>query len=334
MQLPKLYKNKHLNKQFDTNKLSEKLKSILSHYDDQHLLKSAVYLEQILNDKLNDNDIERYNLSLLKYNSKNGSHNAYYMSIFLEVFDLYSRIDDLSCYFGKTLPEIDVQIEEFNVVAKRLKGYMEDGIFYQSAVEYISAYEQIKKTIQMMPAYMDEDSDDVNDINDEDYYIIYLYLFQLLKDYIKEEYVRRDEQVSDFNDLMNFAPYIDTVKLLDITRKTFGCYNTDYIHTSEHFNTVGTFLLELPAPLLSKNFINPSLQEMGVNVIELNNFDLALDNLSQLEATTFNESEDDDEDDFDIYQNVREIIEPLIDLSQQMGLSPNFVKYISEKYKG
>ena len=44
---------------------------------------------------------------------------------------------------------------------------------------------------------------------------------------------------------------------------------------------------------------------------------------------------DDDEDgEFNFDSSVRPLIEPLIDISQQIGLSPNFVKYISAKYQG
>ena len=76
---------------------------------------------------------------------------------------------------------------------------------------------------------------------------------------------------------------------------------------------------------------------MGVNVIELGKIDLALDNIPQLNEMDFDEINEDDGDEdgeFDFDSSVQPIIEPLIDISQQMGLSPNFVKYISAKYQG
>ena len=81
------------------------------------------------------------------------------------------------------------------------------------------------------------------------------------------------------------------------------------------------------------------LQEMGVNVIELGKIDLALDNIPQLNEMDLDENDEDyndDEDDgeFNFDNSVRPLIEPLIDISQQIGLSPNFIKYISNKYQG
>ena len=332
MKLPKLYKTQHLNNKFDTNKLSKKLKSILSHYDDKYLLKSAAYLNQIVDEKLDDNEINVYDLSLLNRNAETQSHNASYMTLFLMVFDHYSRIDNLPCYFGKTLPEINSQIEEFEIIAKRLKGYMEDGIFYQSALEYISAYEEIKNVIKKMPSYIAKED---GGADSDEHYILYLCLFQLLKDYIKEEYVKIDNYPDNFGDFVNFATYIHTIKFLDIIRKTFGCYNLDYIHTSGHFDTVGDFLQEIPTQLITNKFVKQDLQEMGVNVIELDKFDSALNNLSQLDEMDFEEIDDDeDEDEFYFDNSVRAIIDPLIDIAQQMGLSPNFIKYIRNKYQG
>lgn len=334
MRLPQLYKTKHLNNKFDTNKLSKKLKSILSYYDDKYLLKSATYLDQIIGEKLDDNEIEIYDLSLFNHNAEVKSDNASFMTAFLMVFQHYSRIDSLPCYFGETLPEINSQIDEFRVIAKRLKGYMEDGVFYGSALEYISAYEEIKKVIKMMPSFIAKED---GGANSDGYYIIYFCLFQLLKDYIKEEYVKCDNYPDNFGDFINFSTYIHTIKFLDIIRKTFGCYNLDYIHTSSHFNTVGDFLDEIPPQLITDKFMKQDLQEMGVNVIELGKIDLALDNIHQLNEMDFDEIDEDDDDEdgeFDFNSSVRTIIEPLIDISQQIGLSPNFVKYISAKYQG
>ena len=44
--------------------------------------------------------------------------------------------------------------------------------------------------------------------------------------------------------------------------------------------------------------------------------------------------DDEDEDEFYFDNSVRAIIVPLIDIAQQMGLSPNFIKYIRNKYQG
>lgn len=333
MRLPKLYPTNHLNKKFNANQLSKKVKSVLSYYDDKHLLKSATYLNQIVDGKLDDDEIEVYDLSLINHNMEAKSDNAIFMTVFLMVFEHYSRIDNLHCYFGETLPEINSQIDEFRVIAKRLKGHMEDGVFYGSALEYISAYEEIKKVIKMMPSFIAKED---GGANSDGHYIIYFCLFQLLKDYIKEEYVKCDNYPDNFGDFINFSTYIHTIKFLDIIRKTFGCYNLDYIHTSNHFNTVGDFLDEIPPQLITDKFMKQDLQEMGVNVIELGKIDLALDNIPQLNEMDFDEiDEDDDEDgEFNFDSSVRSIIEPLIDISQQIGLSPNFIKYISNKYQG
>lgn len=334
MRLPKLYPTNHLNKKFNANQLSKKVKSVLSYYDDKHLLKSATYLNQIIDGKLDDDEIEVYNLSLVNHNIEAKSDNAIFMTAFLMVFEHYSHIDSLPCYFGETLPEINGQIDEFRVIAKRLKGHMEDGLFYRSALEYISAYEEIKKVIKMMPSFIAKED---GGANSDEHYIIYFCLFQLLKNYIKEEYVRCDNYPDNFGDFINFSTYIHTIKFLDIIRKTFGCYNLDYIHTSSHFNTVGDFLDEIPPQLITDKFMKQDLQEMGVNVIELGKIDLALDNIHQLNEMDFDEIDEDDDDEdgeFDFNSSVRTIIEPLIDISQQIGLSPNFVKYISAKYQG
>lgn len=336
MRLPKLYPTNHLNKKFNANQLSKKVKSVLSYYDDKHLLKSATYLNQIVDGKLDDDEIEVYNLSLVNHNMGAKSDNAIFMTAFLIVFEHYSRIDSLPCYFGETLPEINGQIDEFRVIAKRLKGYMEDGLFYGSALEYISAYEEIKKVIKMMPSFIAKED---GGANSDEHYIIYFCLFQLLKDYIKEEYVKCDNYPDNFGDFINFSTYIHTIKFLDIIRKTFGCYNLDYIHTSNHFNTVGDFLDEIPPQLITDKFMKQDLQEMGVNVIELGKIDLALDNIPQLNEMDLDENDEDyndDEDDgeFNFDNSVRPLIEPLIDISQQIGLSPNFIKYISNKYQG
>jgi hypothetical protein len=336
MRLPKLYPTNHLNKKFNANQLSKKVKSVLSYYDDKHLLKSATYLNQIIDGKLDDDEIEVYNLSLVNHNMEAKSDNAIFMTAFLMVFEHYSRIDSLPCYFGETLPEINGQIDEFRVIAKRLKGYMEDGLFYGSALEYISAYEEIKKVIKMMPSFIAKED---GGANSDGHYIIYFCLFQLLKDYIKEEYVKCDNYPDNFGDFINFSTYIHTIKFLDIIRKTFGCYNLDYIHTSNHFNTVGDFLDEIPPQLITDKFMKQELQEMGVNVIELGKIDLALDNIPQLNEMDLDENDEDyndDEDDgeFNFDNSVRPLIEPLIDISQQIGLSPNFIKYISNKYQG
>lgn len=336
MRLPKLYPTNHLNKKFNANQLSKKVKSVLSYYDDKHLLKSATYLNQIVDGKLDDDEIEVYNLSLVNHNMEAKSDNAIFMTAFLMVFEHYSHIDSLPCYFGETLPEINGQIDEFRVIAKRLKGYMEDGLFYGSALEYISAYEEIKKVIKMMPSFIAKED---GGANSDEHYIIYFCLFQLLKDYIKEEYVKCDNYPDNFGDFINFSTYIHTIKFLDIIRKTFGCYNLDYIHTSNHFNTVGDFLNEIPPQLITDKFMKQDLQEMGVNVIELGKIDLALDNIPQLNEMALDENDEDyndDEDDgeFNFDNSVRPLIEPLIDISQQIGLSPNFIKYISNKYQG
>lgn len=334
MRLPKLYPTNHLNKKFNANQLSKKVKSILSYYDDKHLLKSAAYLDQIIGEKLDDDEIEVYDLSLVNHNTEAKSDNAIFMTAFLMVFEHYSRIDSLPCYFGETLPEINGQIDEFRVIAKRLKGYMEDGLFYGSALEYISAYEEIKKVIKMMPSFIAKED---GGANSDEHYIIYFCLFQLLKDYIKEEYVKCDNYPDNFGDFINFSTYIHTIKFLDIIRKTFGCYNLDYIHTSSHFNTVGDFLDEIPPQLITDKFMKQDLQEMGVNVIELGKIDLALDNIPQLNEMDFDEIDDDDDKEdgeFNFDSSVRPLIEPLIDISQQIGLSPNFIKYISNKYQG
>lgn len=336
MRLPKLYPTNHLNKKFNANQLSKKVKSVLSYYDDKHLLKSATYLNQIIDGKLDDDEIEVYDLSLINHNTEAKSDNAIFMTVFLMVFEHYSRIDNLHCYFGETLPEINSQIDEFRVIAKRLKGYMEDGVFYGSALEYISAYEEIKKVIKMMPSFIAKED---GGANSDEHYIIYFCLFQLLKDYIKEEYVKCDNYPDNFGDFINFSTYIHTIKFLDIIRKTFGCYNLDYIHTSNHFNTVGDFLDEIPPQLITDKFMKQDLQEMGVNVIELGKIDLALDNIPQLNEMALDENDEDyndDEDDgeFNFDNSVRPLIEPLIDISQQIGLSPNFIKYISNKYQG
>ena len=336
MRLPKLYPTNHLNKKFNANQLSKKVKSVLSYYDDKHLLKSATYLNQIIDGKLDDDEIEVYNLSLVNHNMEAKSDNAIFMTAFLMVFEHYSRIDSLPCYFGETLPEINGQIDEFRVIAKRLKGYMEDGLFYGSALEYISAYEEIKKVIKMMPSFIAKED---GGANSDGHYIIYFCLFQLLKDYIKEEYVKCDNYPDNFGDFINFSTYIHTINFLVIIRKTFGCYNLDYIHTSNHFNTVGDFLDEIPPQLITDKFMKQELQEMGVNVIELGKIDLALDNIPQLNEMDLDENDEDyndDEDDgeFNFDNSVRPLIEPLIDISQQIGLSPNFIKYISNKYQG
>ncbi len=334
MRLPKLYPTNHLNKKFNANQLSKKVKSVLSYYDDKHLLKSATYLNQIIDGKLDDDEIEVYDLSLINHNTEAKSDNAIFMTVFLMVFEHYSRIDNLHCYFGETLPEINSQIDEFRIIAKRLKGYMEDGVFYGSALEYISAYEEIKKVIKMMPSFIAKED---GGANSDEHYIIYFCLFQLLKDYIKEEYVKCDNYPDNFGDFINFSTYIHTIKFLDIIRKTFGCYNLDYIHTSSHFNTVGDFLDEIPPQLITDKFMKQDLQEMGVNVIELGKIDLALDNIPQLNEMDFDEIDDDDDKEdgeFNFDSSVRTIIEPLIDISQQIGLSPNFIKYISNKYQG
>jgi hypothetical protein len=336
MRLPKLYPTNHLNKKFNANQLSKKVKSVLSYYDDKHLLKSATYLNQIVDEKLDDDEIEIYDLSLFNHNAEVKSDNASFMTAFLMVFQHYSRIDSLPCYFGETLPEINSQIDEFRVIAKRLKGYMEDGLFYGSALEYISAYEEIKKVIKMMPSFIAKED---GGANSDEHYVIYFCLFQLLKDYIKEEYVKCDNYPDNFGDFINFSTYIHTIKFLDIIRKAFGCYNLDYIHTSNHFNTVGDFLDEIPPQLITDKFMKQDLQEMGVNVIELGKIDLALDNIPQLNEMDLDENDEDyndDEDDgkFNFNSSVRTIIEPLIDISQQIGLSPNFIKYISNKYQG
>lgn len=331
MRLPKLYPTNHLNKKFNANQLSKKVKSVLSYYDDKHLLKSATYLNQIVDGKLDDDEIEIYDLSLINHNAETKSDNAIFMTAFLMVFEHYSRIDNLHCYFGETLPEINSQIDEFRVIAKRLKGHMEDGVFYGSALEYISAYEEIRKVIKMMPSFIAKED---GGANSDGHYIIYFCLFQLLKNYIKEEYVKYDNYPDNFGDFINFSTYIHTIKFLDIIRKTFGCYNLDYIHTSSHFNTVGDFLDEIPPQLITDKFMKQDLQEMGVNVIELGKIDLALDNIPQLNEMDFDEIDDEENGEFNFDSSVRSIIEPLIDISQQIGLSPNFIKYISNKYQG